>query len=48
MDKHLVLISGGGVSTEENSYIEKFNHAFSQHHTFHLTNSTLMTNDCLD
>jgi peptidase E len=63
MDKHLVLISGGGFSTEEDSYIdnfalnlclsenqkknvvfiptashdaegyiEKFNHAFRQHH----------------
>ncbi|MFI3683955.1 Type 1 glutamine amidotransferase-like domain-containing protein [Vagococcus fluvialis] len=79
MDKHLVLISGGGFSTEENSYIdnfalnlcssknqkknvvfiatashdaegyiEKFNYAFREHHTFHLTNSTLMFNDCLD
>lgn len=78
MDKHLVLISGGGFSTEENSYIdhfalnlcsnkdkkknvvfiptashdaegyiEKFNQAFSEHHTFHLTNDTLMTDDCL-
>jgi len=79
METNLVLISGGGFSTERNSYIDnfalnlcsnnnikknivfiptashdsqeyikKFNHAFKNHNTFHLTKQNLMSDDCLD